>query len=104
MTTIYQPPPAQKQQRLIDKKYRRSFKDQACEVCGAQDGTVVGAHCRINAFIMGGKPDDALIVPLCAECHREEGAAKKDGDNATWWVNKILKPILWQRYLQWEQE
>lgn len=68
----------QKSKPLRDRKYLNSFRDAACFVCGARDGTVVAAHIRSgHTGGIGLKPDDSLTLPLCAKCHAEQGANEK---------------------------
>ena len=87
-----------KQHHIKDLAYRKSFKGEDCLSCGANDGTVVGAHMRWNEFSgMGRKPSDALIVPLCGTCHADQEA----NPGPEWWVENVLKSILRRRYLNW---
>jgi hypothetical protein len=55
-------------------KLRQAAKDQACVRCGAQDGTVVGAHYSgVRRLALGGgfgrKVSDLFIADLCSRCH-----------------------------------
>jgi hypothetical protein len=57
-------------------KLRDLARDQSCIRCGAQDGTVVGAHytgVRRQAYGggLGVKVHDLCIAALCARCHTE---------------------------------
>lgn len=89
-----------KSPRIADQKYLRSMKDRPCAACGAEDGTVVGAHMRWHEFSgMGRKPDDALVVPLCFECHADQEA----NPGPEWWAQNVLKPMLRQRYQDWAE-
>ena len=91
-------PSCPKQHHIKDKAYRKSFKDEPCWSCGVNDGTVVGAHIRWNEHSgMGRKPSDDLIVPLCFRCHADQ----EDCPGPEYWVERVLKPMLRRRYLNW---
>lgn len=93
-------PVAQRQPRMENPAYLRSFKGRECEACGALDATVVGAHVREGMEGgMGLKPGDALVVALCAGCHREQG----DHPGADWWMG-VFKQMLRRRYMEWVLE
>ena len=49
--------------------YLDTYKDSACEACGVNDGTVVGAHFTFERFAWAMKPADALTAGLCVRCH-----------------------------------
>lgn len=46
-------------------------RDQACVMCGAQDGTIVSAHSNLSEHGkgMGIKADDSMVAWLCNNCH-----------------------------------
>lgn len=95
----------QKGQRLIDKKYRESFKDSTCEA--SRDGVnlcglpAVGAHCNDEEYSgIAQKVTDQLIFPLCHECHLDQHA----NPGSSWWLNNVLKPQMRRRYRNWKQE
>jgi len=84
-----------KQHHIKDPKYRKSFRDETCWACEANDGTVVGAHIRWNEFAgTGRKPSDDLIIPLCFTCHADQEA----NPGPEWWVQNVLKSIARARY------
>lgn len=81
-----------------DLDYRRSARGRACEACGRQDGTIVGAHVRSGEHAgMGQKPDDALLCWLCGECHADQEAHP----GPEWWFTHVFKPMLRRRYERW---
>ena len=87
-----------KEVRLRDRKYLNSFRDTACEACGADDGTIVAAHIRAgNEGGVGMKPSDDLVFGLCHSCHAEQEASP----GAAWWLEKIVKPLARQNYQTW---
>ncbi len=85
-------PVAQRQPRERDPAYLRSFKDTACEACGVQDGTVVGAHYKVGWFGYGYKSHDWMVIGLCAKCHRDQEA----NPGAEWWMRVLLR---WRKLL-----
>ena len=55
---------------------REAARDQSCVRCGAEDGTVVGAHYTGARRLdygggFGRKVSDVCIAHLCARCHYE---------------------------------
>ena len=87
-----------KQIHIEDPKYRKSFDGETCWSCGANDGTIVGAHIRWNEFPgTGRKPSDDLIAPLCFDCHQQQ----ESNPGPDWWVQNVLKPIIRKRYQDW---
>lgn len=92
---------APKRKRLRDPAYLKSFRDAACIVCGARDGTVVGAHIRTgHEGGMGLKPDDDLTLPLCYRCHMDQ----HDNPTPEWWLEKVVKAIARRRYRTWRRD
>ena len=90
----------QKQHHVKDNSYRKSFKDQPCLACGAEDGTVIGAHMRWNEFSgMGRKPSDDLIAALCASCHADQ----ESQPGPEWWCQNVLKEMLREKYQKWKR-
>ena len=62
-----------KQNAIRDNDWRKRQGEEECFACGAEDGTVVGAHVRIGSLAgVGRKPSDNLIVPLCYRCHSQQ--------------------------------
>ena len=96
MSRIPTPPPRQREPRARDRKYLDSFRDTACEACGANDGTVVPAHMTIGWGRRSEKPHDYLVAGLCFACH---GIA--DGGNwterARLWL-EVLRTLMRKRY------
>lgn len=61
-----------KQEIIRDEKYRRWVASLPCLCCGGED--VQCAHIRKgNGGGMGIKPSDKFCVPLCVDCHAEQG-------------------------------
>lgn len=61
-----------------------------CQLCGAEDGTVVAAHGNSSADGkgMGHKASDAAVAALCFKCHAEidQGSElSKDERRARWY-------------------
>ena len=93
-----------KKKRIVDEAYRKSFKDSVCQasrdginICGQP---AIGAHINTEEYAgIGQKADDDLIFPLCHECH----LAQHKDDNASWWLNNVLKPQARLRYRRFKQ-
>jgi hypothetical protein len=53
------------------KKLTQAAKDQACQNCGAEDGTIVCAHSNLyeDGKGKGMKADDLMTAHLCVRCH-----------------------------------
>jgi hypothetical protein len=56
-----------------NKKLLESVRKSPCQICAAQDGTVVAAHSNQNkdGKGMGIKAHDYRIAALCYRCHME---------------------------------
>lgn len=81
----------QRQPRLKIRKITDAARDQSCQSCGAQDGTVVAAHCNDIEFKgIGRKSHDCLVAFLCLRCH-----AMTDGTLGS--LTKDEKRDLWNR-------
>ena len=52
------------------KKMMEACRQLPCMHCGANDGTVVGAHRNMGKG-MALKVSDALVASLCYNCHHE---------------------------------
>lgn len=70
-------------------KLLRDARDQACSLCGIQDGTVVNAHCNDLEFRgFGIRAPDCLTAWCCRECHDlidgRAGHLKKAEKRALW--------------------
>lgn len=53
-----------------NRKLLEAMRDYPCANCGRIDGTVCAAH-RNEGKGMGMKVSDALVAPLCSQCHTE---------------------------------
>lgn len=58
---------------MRNKKLLSLARDQACVMCGCQDGTVVAAHSNLSEHGkgMGLKAHDGMTAWLCYRCHTE---------------------------------
>lgn len=80
------------------RKYLDSFRDRACDACGAQDQTIVAAHIRTGQQAgMGRKPEDWKVFGLCRACH----SAQEAQPGPEWWLDNVLLPIAQRRYERW---
>ena len=81
--------------RVRDKKWLRSAKDKACEVCGSTDG-VVAAHFNVAGTVGTGiKAGDDQTAFLCQKHHQE---ADSSLNRAEWWGLNICRKLLADRY------
>lgn len=64
-------------------------KGQACQLCGAQDGTIVAAHSNQSKHGKGMsiKAHDCFIAWLCHRCHHEldQGSAWTRAEREHYW-------------------
>lgn len=60
-----------------------------CQVCGADDGTVVAAHSNSALHGKGRsiKASDVYVAALCYECHREVDQGRQSGE---------MRQLIWQ--------
>jgi hypothetical protein len=81
-----------------DKAHVRFVSQQPCLVCGRQPADA--HHLRFaQCAALGRKVSDEFTVPLCRVHHRE---LHRCGDEAEWWKNADVDPILVAANL-WEQ-
>jgi ERF superfamily protein len=81
--------------RVRDREHVRFVAKRPCLICGRQPSDAHHlrfAQCRA----LGRKVSDEFIVPLCRGHHRE---VHRCGDEAAWWSNLGLNPILAARVL-----
>jgi len=68
------------------QKFMNLMRELPCSNCGSEDGTVCAAH-RNEGKGMGLKVSDALVIPLCYNCHMEFDQGKemsRDGKRMLW--------------------
>ena len=74
-------------------------RDAPCQLCGAQDGTVVAAHSnqQRDGKGMGIKAHDYRIAALCYACHMEldQGSKMSKEDRQDIWEIAHRKTIGW---------
>lgn len=77
----------------------RSYGMIPCQNCGADDGTICGAHSNWSEHGKGGhiKADDSRAASLCAACHiplLDQGALlTREQRKALWWSAHIRTVI-----------
>jgi hypothetical protein len=77
----------QKHQYVRSKKLMQSARLLPCQMCGVEDGTIVGAHSNWGGGKgKGVKCDDNLIASLCYSCHMEidQGKGVKEEKKELW--------------------
>lgn len=72
------------------EKLMRAYGKIPCQHCGADDGTVVGAHSNWSCHGKGRgiKASDVYCASLCARCHwrlDQDLTMSKDERKAFWW-------------------
>jgi hypothetical protein len=81
--------------RIRDRVHVKSVSKQPCLVCGRRPADV--HHLRFaQSPALGRKVSDQFTVPLCRGHHRE---VHRCGDEAAWWVEVGIDPILNARAL-----
>ena len=85
---------------IRDPKWRRHVASQPCIVPGCGRLDCQAAHIRHGWNTMGKKPGDDLCVSLCIDHHREQGEWAKDGGEAGWWMERIIKPQMREMYVK----
>lgn len=74
-------------------------RDAPCQLCGAQDGTVVAAHSnqQRDGKGMGIKAHDYRIAALCYSCHSQldQGSKMSKEDRQDIWEMAHRKTIGW---------
>jgi ERF superfamily len=81
--------------RLRDRNHVRYVAQQPCLVCGRQPSDA--HHLRFAQYTaLSRKVSDEFTVPLCRGHHREVHCR---GDEAAWWVNARIDPMIAARAL-----
>ena len=81
--------------RIRDREHVKSVAKQPCLVCGRHPADA--HHLRFaQSATLGRKVSDEFTVPLCRGHHRE---VHRSGDEAAWWVNLGIDPIISARAL-----
>jgi len=82
-----------------NKKLLEAVRDCPCQLCGAQDGTVVAAHSNQmrDGKGRGLKAHDYRIAALCFRCHHEidQGAKMSRQERLDAWEEAHRKTIGW---------
>ena len=81
--------------RVRDRDHLKSVAQQPCLICGRRPSDA--HHLRFaQSQALGRKVSDEFSVPLCRGHHRE---VHRCGDEAAWWSNAGIEPILTARAL-----
>jgi hypothetical protein len=84
-----------------NKKLLNAARDQACQLCGRNDGTTVAAHVRSVQLGSGTsiKAPDCLTAWLCHECHDgvdgRRGNLNKEERERIWFVAFAKTVVQW---------
>lgn len=93
-------PSGQRQPVFKSPGYLKSANGRSCDCCGSM-GTTVFAHMRAgNEGGTGLKPADYLGAFLCGNCHHDQ----ESNPGYLWWAENVLKPLMKERYANWEKE
>jgi len=95
-----------KRQYVRSKAMMEAYRKIPCQHCGADDGTVCGAHANWSQLGKGGhiKADDNRAASLCFECHMalDQGRlTTKEQRQQAWWsahvatVYELVARHLW---------
>lgn len=80
------------------RKLLNLAKGQCCQLCGAQDGTVVSAHSNQSRHGKGMsiKAHDCFVAWLCMRCHAEidQGGKLSREEKREWWQVAHEKTLL----------
>lgn len=88
--------------KRLPRYLKKAFRGCFCFTCHSNPETVVPAHIRHGEGAGGSnKPDDDLCLPLCYDCHLEEGA-----DEVRFWRRHgyeigEIKEVARERYKAW---
>ena len=82
--------PIEKHPYVRSRKLMVAYRALACQHCGADDGTVCGAHANAGCFGKGMaiKADDSRAASLCHKCHHliDQGSILSEHQRkALWW-------------------
>ena len=82
-----------------NKKLLEAVRESPCQICGAQDGTVVAAHSnqQRDGKGMGLKAHDYRIAALCFTCHADidQGKTLNKQQKFEAWDNAHRNTIGW---------
>lgn len=82
-----------------NKKLLEAVREAPCQICGAQDGTVVAAHSNQLRDGKGRsiKAHDYRIAALCYSCHAQldQGSKMSKEDRVDIWEMAHRKTIGW---------
>ena len=82
-----------------NKKLLEAVRDCPCQLCGAQDGTIVAAHSNQmrDGKGRGLKAHDYRIAALCFKCHYEidQGAKMSRQERVDAWESAHRSTIGW---------
>ena len=85
-----------KYQYVRSKELMRNAREIPCQHCGADDGTVCGAHTNWGGGKgRGVKASDNLIASLCFDCHAEldQGKTLTKEQRQDMWQNAHIKTV-----------
>lgn len=82
-----------------DARILRAVRESPCQMCGAQDGTVVAAHSNQlrDGKGKGIKAHDYRIAALCFRCHGEidQGSKMTKEERVAAWEDAHRRTIGW---------
>ena len=95
-----------KRQYIRSPALMAAWRTISCQCCGADDGTVCGAHSNWAEHGKGKaiKADDNRCASLCAKCHAELDQGKemtKQQRQSIWWSAHILSVFQLLKASRW---
>ncbi len=95
-----------KHQYVRSPALMKAYREIPCQACGADDGTVCGAHSNWSVHHKGGriKADDNRCASMCMRCHSaiDQGSRLSREERVTLWteahrktVRELLRRGLW---------
>jgi hypothetical protein len=104
---------SQKTPHVRSKAILEACREIACQVCGADDGTVVAAHSNQSKHGkgMGIKADDRYVAAMCSICHHQIDQGflySREERNGIWdaahdkTVEQLQQRGLWPKWIPYE--
>jgi hypothetical protein len=95
--TLAEPVQTPKHEYIRSPALMKAYRLLPCQHCGANDGTIYGAHANLGLFGKGGaiKADDNRAASLCMVCHYEldQGHLWSYEERRSIWVNAHAKTV-----------
>jgi len=98
---------------IRSRKLMSAYRQIPCQICGVNDGTVVGAHSNQSKHGKGRgiKASDIYCASLCHKCHHtiDQGTFYNEDEKRDLWniahaatVNELLRHDLYPKGIKYE--